>query len=91
MVYKKKSWVEKLEDSKSFPKTLKLEPNFPCGKALAKMGAKKGDSVVINPPIEVFEIMKKVRKGKIITLKEICEKLLINPVIETYTYTLDKE
>ena len=39
------------------------------------MGAKVGDSVVIAPPLDVDEIMKKVPKGKLITLKEICENL----------------
>lgn len=75
MGYKRKTWQQKLEDSKSFPKTLKLEPNFPCYRALRKMGAKPGDSVVLAPPLEVDAIMKKVPKGKLITLKEICEKL----------------
>jgi hypothetical protein len=75
MPYKRKTWKEKLEDSKSFPKTLKLEPKFPCYRALKKMGAKLGDSVVIAPPLEVDAIMKKVPKGRLITLKEICEDL----------------
>jgi len=66
---------KKLEDSKNFPKTLKLEPNFPCYRALENMGAAPGDSVVIAPPLEVDAIMKKVPEGKLITLKEICEKL----------------
>ena len=75
MVYKKKTWQEKLEDNKSFPKTAKLEPNFPCYRALKKMGAEPGDSVVLTRPLEVDAIMKKVPKGRLITLKEICEKL----------------
>jgi alkylated DNA nucleotide flippase Atl1 len=75
MVYKKKTWTEKLYDNKEFPKILKFERNFPCGKALEKWGAKPGDSVVITPPIEVDEIMKKVPKGKIVTIYEICSKL----------------
>jgi len=75
MPYKRKSWKEKLEDSKNFPKTLKLKPNFPCFRALKKMGARPGDSVVITPPLEVDAIMKKVPQGRLITLKEICEKL----------------
>jgi len=70
-----KSWQEKLEDNKSFPKVLKLEPNFPCGKALMNWGAKKGDSVVIAPALDVNELMSKVPKGKVTTLKSICEKL----------------
>ena len=75
MPYKKKTWREKLEEDKGFPKKLKLKPNFPCWRALEKMGAKKGDSVVLAPPLEVNELMKKVPKGKLLTLEEICKKL----------------
>jgi len=75
MPYNKKTWQQKLEDSKNFPKTLELEPNFPCYLSLRKMGAELGDSVVLAPPLEVDSIMKKVPKGKVITLKEICETL----------------
>jgi hypothetical protein len=75
MTYKKKSWKEKLEDSKKFPKILEFNPKFPCGKALIKMGAKSGDSVVLAAPLEVDEIMKKIPKGKLITINEICKKL----------------
>ncbi|MCX7995505.1 MAG: MGMT family protein [candidate division WOR-3 bacterium] len=52
-----------------------FDPKFPCGKALQKWGAKPGDSVVLVPHIEVDEIMKKIPEGKLITIKEICEKL----------------
>ncbi len=75
MPKKRKSWKEKLEDSKNFPKILEFDPKFPCGRALEKMGAKPGDSVVLAPPLEVNEIMKKVPKRKLITLNEICMKL----------------
>lgn len=75
MAYKKKTWKEKLEDNKEFPKTLSFDPKFPCGKALEKMGAKPGDSVVLAPAFEVNEIMKNVPKGKLITLKQICQQL----------------
>lgn len=75
MAYKKKSWTEKLHDSKKFPKILEFDPKFPCGKALEKWGAKSGDTVVITPPLEVDGIMKKIPKGKLITLYEICKKL----------------
>ena len=75
MVYKKKSWKEKLENNKKFPKILEFNPKFPCGKALTKMGAKSGDSVVLAAPLEINEIMKKVPKGKLITIYEICKKL----------------
>jgi len=75
MKYKKKSWTKKLQDSKKFPKILKFDPKFPCGRALQKMGAKPGDTVVLVPPIEVDVIMKNVPRGKLITINEICKKL----------------
>ena len=75
MTYKKKSWTEKLQDSKKFPKILKFDPKFPCGRALQKMGAKPGDTVVIAAPLEVDEIMRNVPRGKLITINEICRKL----------------
>jgi len=75
MSYKKKTWGEKLEDRENLPKILKLRPRFPCAKALMKLGARTGDTVVITQPREVLEIMRKVPKGKLVTIKEICEQL----------------
>jgi hypothetical protein len=75
MIYKKKTWTEKLYNSKKFPKTLSFESSFPCAKALEKWGAKPGDSVILTPPLDVNHIMKKVPKGKLISLFEICDKL----------------
>ena len=75
MSYKRKTWKEKLENKKKFPKILKFDPKFPCGRALEKMGAKTGDLVVLAPPIDVDAIMKQVPIGKLITLNEICMKL----------------
>jgi hypothetical protein len=75
VVYKKKTWREKLQNSKSMPKVLEFDPKFPCGKALAKRGAKPGDPVVLAPPLEVDEIMRSVPRGKLITLDEICKRL----------------
>jgi alkylated DNA nucleotide flippase Atl1 len=75
MAKKRKSWQEKLEDNKGFPKILKFDPKFPCGRALEKWGAKVGDLVVLAPHLEVNEIMERVPRGKLITIKEICEKL----------------
>ncbi|MCX7795047.1 MAG: hypothetical protein N2380_00775 [bacterium] len=46
---KKKTWQEKLEDNKNFPKIIEFASNFPCAKALEKAGAKPGDSVVLAP------------------------------------------
>lgn len=75
MGYKRKTWEEKLEDKANLPKELKLRPNFPCAKALMKLGAKSGDTVVITQPKEVLEIMRRVPKGKLVTINEICERL----------------
>lgn len=75
MVYKKKTWTEKLNNSKNFPKILKFERKFPCGKALEKWGAKHGDTVVLAPPLEVDAIMKNIPTGKLITIYEICSQL----------------
>lgn len=73
MGYKKKSWQEKLADKKDLPKTLKLEKRFPCYNAVHRMGAEAGDEVVLVNPSEVVEVMKKVPKGKLITIVEICK------------------
>lgn len=75
MAYKKKTWKEKLEDNKGFPKTIDYSTNLPCGKVLKKLGAKSGDSVVLAPALEVHEIMCKVPRGKLVTLNEICSQL----------------
>lgn len=75
MVYRKKTWQEKLEDRKDFPKILELKSNFPCYRALRKMGAEEGDSVVLAPPSDVDAIMREVPEGRLITLKQICEEL----------------
>ncbi len=75
MVYKKKTWTEKLHDNKQFPKILEFDPKFPCGKALTKWGAQPGDSVVLVAPFEVDDIMKQVPKGRLITIYEICDIL----------------
>lgn len=75
MPYRKKTWQEKLEGDNRFPKMLKLKSNFPCWRALKKMGAKIGDSVVLAPALEVNELMKKVPEGRLLTLEGICKEL----------------
>jgi alkylated DNA nucleotide flippase Atl1 len=75
MPYQKKSWIEKLEGDKDFPKILELKENFPCWKALKKLGAKPGDSVVLAPGKEIYQLMKEVPKGKLQTLNGLCERL----------------
>jgi len=64
---KKKPWQGKLVDSKNLPKVVKIE-----GKMSTRWGT---GTVVIPAPIEVDEIMKKVPKGKLITINQIREIL----------------
>lgn len=71
----RKTWSEKLEGGVKAPKTLSFDPKFPCGKALAKMGAKPGDSVVLAPGTEVDEIMRGVPEGRLMTIYGICRRL----------------
>ncbi|MEM3672861.1 MAG: MGMT family protein [Candidatus Bathyarchaeia archaeon] len=60
---KQKSWSEKLKDSKGLPKVEKI---------IEKMSKRwSSGTVVIPAPMEVDEIMKKVPKGKLITINEI--------------------
>jgi len=68
----KKSWQEKLSDSKDLPKIVKCEEK---GKFEPKWGMKPGDTFVIPSPKEVDEIMKKVPNGKLITINDIRAKL----------------
>ncbi len=59
----KKSWQEKLMNSKDLPKVVKIS---------GKMSKRWGTGTVIIPaPIEVAQIMRKVPKGKLITINEI--------------------
>lgn len=69
----KKTWLEKLEDKKTFPKVLKLEKNFPCYNAVHKMGANAGDPIVLVNASEIIPIMADVPPGKLITIREICK------------------
>jgi len=63
----KKSWQEKLANSKDLPKVVKITE-----KLIKRWG--KG-TVVIPAPKEVDEVMKKVPKGKLITINQIREIL----------------
>ncbi len=60
---KKTSWQEKLADSKDLPRVGKID-----GKKSKRWGT---GTFVIPAPIEVDEIMRKVPKGKLITINEI--------------------
>ena len=61
-----------MADKEGLPKILKLELRFPCYNAVHKMGAEVGDEIVLVNPSEVVEIMKKVPRGRLITIVEIC-------------------
>ena len=63
----RKSWREKLEDDKGLPKVVEVTE---------KMSRRWGTGTVVIPaPREVDEIMKKVSKGKLITINQIREIL----------------
>ena len=64
---RRKTWREKLLDSKGLPKVQDI-----CGRMSARWGT---GTVVIPAPIEVDEIMREVPKGKLITINEIRERL----------------
>jgi len=59
----RKSWREKLADSKGLPKTGPIE-----GKMTTRWGT---GTMVIPAPCEVDEIMRQVPRGKLITINEI--------------------
>jgi hypothetical protein len=59
----KKSWQEKLADSKGLPKVVEI-----TGKMSTRWGT---GTVCIPAPIEVDEIMRMVPRGKLITINQI--------------------
>src|SRR5436853_1204600 len=59
----KKSWQDKLRDSKGLPKVGKIE-----GKMTKRWGT---GTMVVPAPIEVDEVMRQVPKGKLITINQI--------------------
>jgi hypothetical protein len=67
MVKLKKSWRDKLLDSKDMPKVVEVSE---------KMSKKWGTGTCVIPaPIEVDEIMRSVPSGKLITINIIREQL----------------
>ena len=66
MARAKKSWQEKLADSKDLPKIIK-----PKGKGALHLG----DRMLVPSPLQVDAQMKKVRKGKVMTIAQMREKL----------------
>src|SRR5262245_42974958 len=65
MTQKKKSWQEKLADSKDLPRV--------CDATKSKRGG--NGTFVIPAPLEVDALMKKVRRGKLTTIGEIQKTL----------------
>ena len=59
----RKSWQEKLADSKDLPKVVEI-----TGKMSTRWGT---GTVCIPAPIEVDEIMRQVPRGKLITINQI--------------------
>lgn len=60
---KKKSWSEKLRDKKGLPKVEKITP---------KMSKRWGTGTVVIPaPIEVDEMMRRIPRGRLVTVNEI--------------------
>jgi hypothetical protein len=78
----RKTWQEKLKDKPSLPKVLRLEKDFPCYKAVHKMGAEVGDEIVLVNPSEVVAIMKQVPKGRLITIVEVCRQIAMNHAVK---------
>jgi len=67
MASKRKSWQEKLADSKGFPKVARIE---------GKLSKRWGEGTFVIPaPREVDLIMRKVRKGKVTTIDAIRKEL----------------
>jgi hypothetical protein len=62
-----KSWKEKLNDSKDLPKIVKLKPE-----AAEHWG---GKNMVVPSPLEIDKLMKKIARGKIVTINEIRQEL----------------
>ena len=63
----KKTWREKMHDSRDMPKVVEITEN------MSQMWGT--GTVVIPAPIEVDEIMKKVPRGRLITINQIREVL----------------
>lgn len=63
----RKSWREKLHDSRDMPKVVEVTP---------EMSQRWGTGTVVIPaPLEVDEIMRHVPEGRLITINQIREKL----------------
>ena len=75
MTPRRKTWREKLADREGLPKVLELERRFPCFNALHKMGVDVGEDVVLVNPSEIVACMKRVPRGRLVTIVEICRHI----------------
>jgi hypothetical protein len=67
MAAKRKTWREKLQDSKDFPKICEID---------TKMSQRWGSGTFVIPaPLEVDALMRKVPKGKLTTIDQIRKRL----------------
>jgi hypothetical protein len=65
--YRRKTWQEKLTDSKGLPKV---------GKVTRKMSARWGTGTMVVPaPLEVDALMRRVPKGRVTTINELRQAL----------------
>ena len=71
----KKTWNEKLQDAKDLPRVIKLN-----AEAQKRWG---GKTMVIPAPVEVDEIMKTAKKGKVLTINDIRRQLSEKHKVET--------
>ena len=62
----RKSWQDKLHNSKDLPKIVPLTPE-----QARRVQANPGDPMVVPAPIEVDEAMRQVPRGKVTTISEI--------------------
>jgi alkylated DNA nucleotide flippase Atl1 len=67
LVYKKKSWKDKLNNDKDLPRVVQIE-----GRLSKKWGS---GTCVIPSPKEVNQLMRKIPKGKLVTINQIRETL----------------
>ena len=68
----RKSWREKLADSKGLPKIAEV-----CGKMSTRWGT---GTFVIPSPLEVDALMKSVPKGRLTTINELRSALAAEPI-----------
>lgn len=63
----KKTWAEKLHDAKDLPKVTEIT---------GAMSKKWGEGTCVIPaPLDVDQLMRQVRKGKVVTIRELREAL----------------